>query len=112
MASSSTDLLYDHRTPFPCCATRSQPARSWPTPTNVALTPFTDPYFRGFDNSLPDYWRYTEWARDFDATSAVPPTWADRIPSGLASLSLVRFMHDHTGNFDTAIDGVNTPELR
>jgi len=27
-------------------------------------------------------------------------------------LSLVRFMHDHTGNFDTAIDGVNTPELQ
>ena len=27
-------------------------------PTNVALTPFTDPYFRGFDNTLPDYYRY------------------------------------------------------
>ena len=27
-------------------------------------------------------------------------------------MSLVRFMHDHTGNFDTAIDGVNTPELQ
>jgi hypothetical protein len=25
---------------------------------------------------------------------------------------LVRFMHDHTGNFSTAIDGVNTPELQ
>src|SRR5262249_3888015 len=24
----------------------------------------------------------------------------------------VRLMHDHTGNFDTAIDGVNTPELQ
>ena len=31
---------------------------------------------------------------------------------GVASLTLVRFMHDHTGNFDTAIDGVNTPDLK
>jgi hypothetical protein len=29
----------------------------------------------------------------------------------LPALSLVRFMHDHTGNYDTAIDGVNTPDL-
>ena len=46
-------------------------------PSNVALSSFTDPYFRGFDNSLPDYWRYTEWARDFDSNDAGPdPSWA------------------------------------
>ena len=72
-------------------------------PTNVALAPFTDPYFRGFDNYFPDYYRYTEWAREFDANYA---------KGGLPSLSLVRFMHDHTGNFGTAIDGVNTPEMQ
>jgi DNA-binding beta-propeller fold protein YncE len=79
-------------------------------PTNAALTPFTDPYFRGFDNALPDYYRYTEWAREFDANYA---------NGGLPSLSLVRFMHDHTGNYTAgpggappaAIDGVNTPDL-
>ena len=71
-------------------------------PTNVALTPFTDPFFRGFDNSLPDYYRYTEWTREFDANYAT---------GGLPSLTLVRFMHDHTGNYTTAIDGVNTPDL-
>ena len=27
-------------------------------------------------------------------------------------MSLVRFMNDHTGNFATAIDGVNTPEMQ
>src|ERR1019366_6394633 len=27
------------------------------------------------------------------------------------SLTLVRFMHDHTGNYAVAIDGVNTPDL-
>ncbi|HEV2423308.1 MAG TPA: putative Ig domain-containing protein [Terriglobia bacterium] len=69
--------------------------------TNVALSPFTDPYFRGFDNNFPDYYRYTEWARDFDANYA---------KGGFPSLTLVRFMHDHTGNFGTAIDRVDTPE--
>ncbi len=72
-------------------------------PASVSLTPHTDPYFRGFDNSLPDYYRYTEWARDFDANYA---------KGSLPSLSLVRFMHDHTGNYTSAIDGVNTPDLQ
>jgi hypothetical protein len=83
-------------------------------PTNVALAPFTDPFFRGFDNTLPDYWRYSEWARDFDANErrARPVVGAGpAAPEALASLTLVRFMHDHTGNFDTAIDGVDTPDL-
>ena len=82
-------------------------------PTNVALTPFTDPYFRGFDNTLPDFWRYSEWERDFDANErrARPTVGGPHFPDGLASLTLIRFMHDHTGNFDTAIDGVNTPDL-
>ena len=71
-------------------------------PTNTALAPYTDLYFRGFDNAFPDYYRYTEWERDFDANYA---------KSGLPSLSLVRLMHDHTGSFSTAIDLVNTPEL-
>jgi hypothetical protein len=72
-------------------------------PTSASLTPYTDPYFRGFDNQFPDYYRYTEWARDFDANYA---------KGKLPSLSLVRFMHDHTGDFAAAIDGVNTPELQ
>jgi len=70
-------------------------------PANAALAPYTDPYFRGFDLSFPDYYRYKEWERDFDANYAA---------GGLANLTLIRFMHDHTGNFATAIDGVNTPD--
>jgi DNA-binding beta-propeller fold protein YncE len=73
------------------------------SPTNVTLAPYTDPYFRGFDNNFPDYYRYTEWLREFNANYAT---------GGLPNLSLVRFMHDHTGNFGTAIDGVNTPETQ
>ncbi|WP_206171560.1 hypothetical protein [Thiorhodococcus mannitoliphagus] len=72
-------------------------------PTNVSLIPHTDPYFRGFDNAYPDFYRFKDWEREFDLMAA---------RGELPALSLVRFMHDHTGNFDTAIDGVNTPELQ
>ncbi len=72
-------------------------------PTNAALAPFTDPYFRGFDTNFPDYYRFKEWEREFDGNYA---------KGGLPALSLVRFMHDHTGSFGTAIDLVNTPELQ
>jgi len=80
-------------------------------PANAALAPYTDPYFRGFDNAYPDYYRYKEWEREFDTKFAAG---AEDLPA----LSLVRFMHDHTGNFDPdpaknpAIDAVNTPELQ
>jgi DNA-binding beta-propeller fold protein YncE len=74
-------------------------------PSNVTLTPYTDPYFRGWDPTYPGYWRYTEWAREFDTKYA-------NGPEELPNLSLVRLMNDHTGNFATAIDGVNTPELQ
>ncbi|HEX4230905.1 MAG TPA: beta-propeller fold lactonase family protein [Bryobacteraceae bacterium] len=71
--------------------------------TSPALRPYTDPYFRGFDNSFPDYYRFTEWEREFTSTYAA---------GGLPALSLVRLMHDHTGNFSTALNGINTPELQ
>jgi DNA-binding beta-propeller fold protein YncE len=71
-------------------------------PANAALTPYTDPYYRGFDCNFPDYYRYTEWEREFDANYAT---------GGLPALSLVALGHDHTGTFGTAIDLVNTPEL-
>lgn len=72
-------------------------------PTNGTLAPVTDIYFRGFDNNFPDYYRYTEFARDFDANYA---------NGGLPALTLVRLMHDHTGNFSTALNNLNTPELQ
>ncbi len=67
------------------------------------LLNLTDLYFRGFDNSFPDYWRYREWAREFDAFCT-----NGRLPR----FETVRLMHDHTGDFATAIDGVNTPETQ
>ncbi|HXV00443.1 MAG TPA: hypothetical protein VG166_08090 [Caulobacteraceae bacterium] len=71
------------------------------TPTKASLTAISDPYFRGFDQGFPDYWRFEEWAREFDGFVA-----ADRAPQ----LMLVRLPHDHTGDFAEAIDGVNTVE--
>ena len=50
-------------------------------PANAALAKLTDPYFRGYDNNYPDYYRYTEWARDFDANYA---------NGGLPALTLMR----------------------
>ena len=74
-------------------------------PTEVSLIPYTDPYFRGWDPTYPDYWRFKEWEREFDTKYV---NGGEDLPQ----LSLVRLMNDHTGNFATAIDGVNTPELQ
>ena len=105
--------------------------------TSASLTPFTDPFFRGFDPAFPDYYRFKEWEREFDAYCANARYLSSEQEGGagsgsggfgagrirrhlsaqaalptLPSLSLVRLMHNHTGAFATAIDGVNTPELQ
>jgi DNA-binding beta-propeller fold protein YncE len=70
-------------------------------PAKAALMPLSDPYFRGFDQAFPDYWRFKEWEREFDGFAA----------SGTApQLMLLRLPHDHTGSFAEAIDGVDTVE--
>ncbi|HSK43749.1 MAG TPA: bifunctional YncE family protein/alkaline phosphatase family protein, partial [Candidatus Binatia bacterium] len=71
------------------------------TATKANLQQVTDPYFRGFDQRFPDYWRLKEWEREFDDYVA-----HDNLPS----LELVRLEHDHLGLFDEAADGVNTVE--
>ncbi len=81
----------------------------WKTSTRVAfparasLRDRTDPYFRCYDQKFPDVWRVRAWEREFDGFVA---------RGDLPSLSLVRLSHDHFGNFDTAIDGVNTPDTQ
>jgi len=70
---------------------------------NAELSTLTDPYFRGFDDEYPDFYREAEWEREFNGY----------VTNGnLPSLSLVRLMNDHTGNFGTAIDGINTPDVQ
>ena len=71
------------------------------TPAKPSLMTITDPYFRGFDQSFPDYWRFKEWEREYDGfakTGAAP------------NLMMVRLAHDHTGDFVDGIDGINTVE--
>ena len=68
-----------------------------------SLAPYTDVYFRGYDQNYPDLWRYTEWKREFDQFVA---------NGQLPSLTTLRISHDHTGNFGTALGGVNTPETQ
>jgi YVTN family beta-propeller protein len=70
-------------------------------PAKRDLVNCSDPYFRGFDMKYPDAWRYTEWEREFDEFER---------RGDLPSLELVRFPHDHTGDFQRAIEGVDTPE--
>ena len=111
--------LYTCPLPFPAVCTNTWPNAVWIPPIlinpflsnvqvaysqNVTLTQFTDPYFRGFDNAFPDYYRFKEWEREFDTNYAA---------GGLPNLSLVRFMHDHTGTFtDPGNFLLNTPELQ
>ena len=70
-------------------------------PEIQSLLNITDPYFRAFDNAYPDFRREIEWEREFDQYVA---------HGDLPGLEMITFMHDHTGSFETAIDGVNTPE--
>ncbi len=70
-------------------------------PTKAALAKITDPYFRGFDQRFPDYWRFKEWEREFDEYEK---------NGNLPNLELVRLPHDHFGNFGEGIDGVITVE--
>src|SRR6266478_128317 len=71
--------------------------------TKAALQPITDQYFRGYDNKFPDFYRVNEWEREFDQFER---------NGNMPNLEFVRVMHDHTGNFVTSIDGVNTPEIQ
>jgi hypothetical protein len=84
--------------PFPNNTTTAQVR-----PSNVALAPNTDLFFRGFDQNNADVYLFQEWQREFDANYA---------SGGLPALNLLRLSHDHTGSFGTALAGVNTPELQ
>jgi len=67
------------------------------------LAPLSDPWYRGFDQRLPDYWRLKEWQREFAAQVAA---------NDMPALTLLRLAHDHFGSFATAIDGVDTVETQ
>ena len=72
-------------------------------PTKASLHGVSDPYFRSFDQAFPDYWRFQEWKREYDAFSA---------KGEAPALTLLRINHDHFGSFKEAIDGVDTVETQ
>lgn len=85
-----------NRTPF----TSNVPQAAAVDPT---LVDKTDTFYRGYDNTYPDFYREAEWEREF----------TDFATNGnLPALSLVRLPTDHTGAYAASLDGVNTPELQ
>jgi YVTN family beta-propeller protein len=68
-----------------------------------SLAPFTDVYFRGYDQNYPDLWRYNEWKREFDQYV---------VGGNLPNLTMLRFSHDHMGSFGSALGGLTTPETQ
>lgn len=71
--------------------------------TKVVLLDKTDIYFRGYDQKNPDIYLYNELARDLDSYLK---------NNDLPNLMLVRLAHDHFGDFNTAVAGLNTAELQ
>ena len=83
------------------CATKPPTQVEWPA--KKELLKLSDLCFWPFDQSYPDFFRYAEWAREFKQQ-----TKTNTFPN----LTLLRYDHDHFGNFSTASFGVNTPELQ
>lgn len=59
----------------------------------------SDKYFRGYDMKNADIYLYNEFVRDLNV-------------NGLADLTLIRLPHDHFGNFNNAVAGLNTVETQ
>lgn len=74
--------------------------------TKPSLEQNTDPYYRGWDMAIADYWLFKEWEREFDNYTA---------NGTLPDLELIALPHDHfgdTGPGGGAIDGVDTIETQ
>ena len=83
------------------CSTKPPTQVEWPA--KKELLNRSDLCFWPFDQSYPDFFRYAEWAREFDLQVK---------HNTFPNLVLLRYDHDHFGNFGTASFGVNTPELQ
>ena len=72
-------------------------------PAHPRLARYSDPYFRSFDVTYPDFWRIQEWRREFDAYVKT---------GNLPTLELLRLPNDHFGDFVHAPPGFNTVETQ
>jgi len=93
------------QSPIPLTAAASYPPGSQQEWTAAKdLIPYTDACFHGFDNAYPDAWRFEEFQREFNQFVA---------NNNLPNLVLLRYMHDHMGNFGVTTGGaVNFPEAQ
>ncbi len=71
--------------------------------TRAALLGKTDLFYRGFDQSAPDIFRFHEWNREFQNYVK---------GNNLPDLMLVDLPHDHFGNFSNPVAGLNSPKLQ
>jgi DNA-binding beta-propeller fold protein YncE len=98
--------IYSLPPPYISVPLERYPANKKLTVISIAdpeLKNLTDPYFRGFDMSMPDFYREWEWEREFNKFDQ---------NGGLPDIELVRFPRNHTGNYSTSLDGTNTPEIQ
>jgi len=72
-------------------------------PAKKELLKLSDLSFWPFDQSYPDFFRFMEWQREFNKQVK-----SNKFPN----LTLLRYDHDHFGDFGTASFGVNTPEIQ
>jgi DNA-binding beta-propeller fold protein YncE len=71
-------------------------------PSDPVIGNYTDPYYYPWEMGYPDFYRYSEWAREFDGFVAA---------RNLPSLEIMRLHRDHMGHFgNSSIDGTGTPE--
>lgn len=97
-----TDPGYSALYEFPYQAAQNgQPGAQQEWTSAAALIPYTDIYFRGFDNAYPDYWRFQEFQREFKLFEQ---------NHNLPNLILLRYMHDHMGSFKSALAGLTFAE--
>lgn len=72
-------------------------------PSSPSLLNYTDCYYLGFNTGYPDFYRETEWEREFDE-------FVGR--RTLPNFEIVRLPEDHTGPKGKGMDGVVTPECQ
>lgn len=101
LTSHSPKAISDKEILPSCRGLKDQEPQSFAA--NRSLQDITDSRFPGFDQRIPDYWRFLEWEREFD-------TYTKGNEDSLPRLELIRLPHDHFGKFDEALCGVNTPE--
>ena len=72
-------------------------------PVRPAITPYTDPYYRGWDLNTPDEYRFEEWNHEFQGYVH---------NRNLPAFETVLFMMDHMGDFSSNVEGLANPDTQ